>query len=90
MDDSYFGSSAAGKRGRGAANKSTVVIAVENRGTAPGYAAIEVVDSMHSSHIRDFAFRHIEDDQTIKTDKYPSYNVLDVAFYHHGEVVSHG
>ena len=31
MDDSYFGSSAAGKRGRGAANKSTVVVVVENR-----------------------------------------------------------
>ena len=71
MDDSYFGSSAAGKRGRGAANKSTVVIAVETSETAPGYAAMEVVDSMHSPHLRDFAFRHIEDDQTVKTDKYP-------------------
>lgn len=87
MDDSYFGPSAAGKRGRGAANKSTVVVAVENRGTAPGYAAMEVIDSMHSPHLRDFAFRHIEDDQTIKTDKYPSYNILDVAFYHFGDIV---
>ena len=48
-----------------AANKSTVVV-VENRGTAPGFAAMEVVDSMHSRYLRDFAFRHIEDDQTIK------------------------
>ncbi len=87
MDDSYFGPSAAGKRGRGAANKSTVVVAVENRGTAPGYAAMEVIDSMHSKNLRDFAFRYIEDDQTIKTDKYPSYNILDVAFYHFGDIV---
>ena len=32
-------------------------------------------------------FRYIEDDQTIKTDKYPSYNILDVAFYHFGDIV---
>ena len=36
MDDSYFGGAASGKRGRGAANKSIVLVAVENRGTAPG------------------------------------------------------
>lgn len=87
MDDSYFGGSASGKRGRGATNKSTVVVAVENRGSAAGYAAMEVVESMHSKHLKDFAFRHIEDDQTIKTDDYPSYNVLDEAFHHLGDIV---
>ena len=89
MDDSYFGGSASGKRGRGATNKSTVVVAVENRGYAAGYAAMEVVESMHSKHLKDFAFRHIEDDQTIKTDDYPSYNVLDEAFHHLGDIVKH-
>ena len=87
MDDSYFGGSAPGKRGRGAANKSKVIIAVENRGTAPGYAAMQVIGHIDSNHLEDFAFRNIEKDQTIKTDSYPPYNVLDVAFYHHGEVV---
>jgi len=43
MDDSYFGGSASGKRGRGATNKSTVVVAVENHGSAAGYAAMEVI-----------------------------------------------
>ena len=87
MDDSYFGGSASGKRGRGASNKSTVVIAVENRGTTSGYATMEVIESMHSNHLKDFAFRHIENDQTIKTDEYSSYNVLDVAFHHIGDIV---
>jgi len=87
MDDSYFGSSTSGKRGRGAANKSTVVVAVESRGTGPGFAAMEVVNSMHSKHIKDFALRVIEEEQTIHTDDYPSYNVLDVAFNHLGETV---
>ncbi len=87
MDDSYFGGSAPGKRGRGAANKSKVVIAVENRGTAPRYAAMQVVERIDSNHIEDFAFRNIKKDQTIKTDDYPTYNVLDVEFNHLGEVV---
>ena len=87
MDDSYFGGAASGKRGRGAANKSTVVVAVENHGTVPGYAAMEVVESMHSNHLKDFAFRHIEADQTIKTDDYPSYNVLYVVFHPLGDSI---
>lgn len=87
MDDSYFGGSASGKRGRGAANKSKVIVAVENRGTAPGYAAMQVVERIDSKNLEDFAFRKINEDQTIKTDDYPPYNVLDVDFYHLGEVV---
>ena len=87
MDDAYFGGSAPGKRGRGAANKSKVVVAVENRGTAPGYAAMQVVERIDSNHIEDFAFRHIMEGQTIKTDDYPPYNALDVEFNHLGEVV---
>jgi transposase-like protein len=87
MDDSYFGGSTSGKRGRGAANKSAVVVAVERHGSSAGYAAMEVVESMHSKHLKDFALRAIEEDQTIHTDDFPSYNVLDVAFDHLGETV---
>ena len=87
MDDSYFGGSTSGKRGRGAANKSAVVVAVERHGYSAGYAAMEVVESMHSKHLKDFALRAIEEDQTIHTDDYPSYNVLDVTFHHLGETV---
>ncbi len=87
MDDSYFGGSVSGKRGRGAANKSAVVVAVERHGSSAGYAAMEVVESMHSKHLKDFALRAIEEEQTIHTDDYPSYNVLDAAFDHLGETV---
>ncbi len=87
MDDSYFGGSAAGKRGRGAHNKSTVLVAVENRGTKAGVAAMVVVESMHSKHLKDFALRTIEEEQMIHTDDYPSYNTLDVAFHHLSETV---
>jgi len=87
MDDSYFGASTSGKRGRGAANKSTVVVAVERHESSAGYAAMEVVESMHSEHLEDFALRVIEEDQTIHTDDYPSYNVLNVTFHHLSETV---
>ena len=87
MDDSYFGGSTAGKRGRGAANKSAVVVAVERHGNSAGYAAMEVVESMHSKHLNDFAVRTIAEDQTIHTDNYPSYNVPDLSFQHLGETV---
>jgi transposase-like protein len=87
MDDSYFGGPTSGKRGRGAANKSTVVVAVERHGASAGYAAMAVVESMHSKHLKDFALRAIEEDQMIHTDDYPSYNVLDLAFHHIGETV---
>ena len=60
---------------------------MERHGYSAGYAAMEVVESMHSKYLKDFAFRAIEEKQTIHTDDYPSYNVLDKDFRHHGETV---
>jgi transposase-like protein len=87
MDDSYFGGAASGKRGRGATNKSTVLVAVENRGTAPRYAAMEVIQSMASNHLKEFVRRHIDDEHILKTDGYSSYASLDSLFHHQGETV---
>ena len=87
MDDSYFGASTSGKRGRGSSNKSKVVVAVENRGKHAGYATMQVVEHVDSKNIKDFAFRNIEIEQSIKTDAYPSYNILDGEFYHQSEIV---
>jgi len=87
MDDSFFGRKSAGKRGRGASNKSKVVVAVENRGKHAGYATMQVVDHIGSNNISEFVYRSIEPYQTIKTDAYPSYNVLDMAFDHQKEIV---
>ena len=78
MDDSFFGRKSAGKRGRGASNKSKVVVAVENRGKHTGYATMQVVDHIDSINLNAFVSKSIEPCQTIKTDAYPSYNVLDM------------
>ena len=87
MDDSYFGRKSAGKRGRGASNKSKVVVAVEDRGKHAGYATMQVVDHINSYNLNEFVYRSIEPYQTIKTDAYPSYNVLDMVFDHQKEIV---
>jgi transposase-like protein len=87
MDDSFFGRKSVGKRGRGASNKSKVVVAVENRGKHAGYATMQVIEHVDSNNLNDFVYRNIEPYQTIKTDAYPSYNVLKMAFDHQKEIV---
>ena len=67
----FFGGKSAGKRGRGASNKSKVVVAVENRGKHAGYATMQIVDHIDSNNINEFIHRSIEPYQTIKTDAYP-------------------
>jgi transposase-like protein len=76
MDDSYFGPSGRGKRGRGSKGKVPVVVAVENRGKKPGFAAMRVVDNLKSAHIAHFAQSKIKEQQTVRTDGYVSYYCL--------------
>lgn len=87
MDDSYFGGASKGKRGRGAGNKSPVIVAVEYRGSKPGFASMDVVDSMHAEELNDFAFRHFGENPILKTDGYSSYKVLDAAYEHLSDIV---
>jgi len=60
MDDSFFGGRLAGKRGRGASNKSKGVVAVENREKHAGYATMQVVDHIESDNLNGFIYRSIE------------------------------
>lgn len=76
MDDSYFGPSGRGQRGRGTKGKVPVVVAVENRGKKPGFAAMRVVDNLKSVHIAHFAKTKIKEQQTVRTDGYVSYYCL--------------
>lgn len=87
MDDAYFGSKSKGKRGRGASNKSKVIIAVENRGNYAGNVKMHVVDHIDFNNLNEFVGYNIEPHQTIKTDAYPSYNVLSKDYDHKKEIV---
>ena len=51
MDDSYFGASKPGKRGRGAAGKAKVVVAVQTLENNSGFAKMQQVRNMSGSAI---------------------------------------
>ena len=58
MDDSYFGGASKGKRGRGAGNKSPVIVAVEYRGSEN---PILKTDGYSSYKVLDATFKHLSD-----------------------------
>jgi transposase-like protein len=78
MDDSYFGfRNAAGKRGRGASEKTKVVVSVKvNENNKPVFASMAVVTKVDKTNISQVAHNKIESGSKVKTDGWPSYNVL--------------
>ena len=75
VDETFVGGPRPGRRGRGAANKSIVVIAVERRavGQGSGRCRIEVVESARAEHLRSFIVRNIEPGSTVVTDAHRGY-----------------
>ena len=88
MDDAYFGErNVTGKRGRGAGNKSVVIIAVGTRvykgKIKPGFLKMEVSENMKKERVKDFIKGNITNGSHIKTDKFKSYKWLaDDGFTH--------
>ena len=95
FDDAYVGGEQEGKRGRGAEGKAPIAVAVEERidkegDIKPGYAAMEVLDSVSGKEINRFAEKHIEPGSTIKTDGLGAYRELEHKGYHHKRTVTGG
>ena len=88
MDDAFFGGSAVGKRGRGADNKTQVIVSVENRGKKAGFAKMTVVETLDASTVETFAQRTARNGSTIRTDGYSSYRVLAKNYTHDGKTVA--
>jgi transposase-like protein len=88
MDDAFFGGSAAGKRGRGADNKTTVIVSVENRGKMAGFAKMTTVETLDSITVKTFAQKTARKGSTIRTDGYSSYRVLGKYYAHEGKTVA--
>lgn len=87
MDETFFGGAAAGKRGRGAGNKTQVIVAVENRGKSAGYAKMTVIESLDGKTVKTTAQKTAKEGATIRTDGYSSYRVLANRYQHEGKVV---
>jgi transposase-like protein len=82
MDDAFFGGPAKGKPGRGAKNKSKVIVMVETKGDHAGFIAMKRVPSMHWEYVHGAAEK-IAPRQEIHTDGLHAYSVLDQLGHDH-------
>ena len=82
LDESYFGGTRKGKRGRGAAGK-TAVFGILKRG---GKVYTKVVSDTKASTPMPIIARKIAPDSVVYTDCYRSYNALDVSDFYHERI----
>jgi transposase-like protein len=87
MDDTYFGSPKPGKRGRGAAGKTKVVVAVQNQEGKPGFATMRQVESVSGDEIQRRVRGLLEEEVVVRTDGWPAYGVLNSGQSRHEPVV---
>lgn len=83
LDDAFFGGAAKGRRGRGAANKTTVLVMVESRDEHAGFITMQTVESMEKSLVEKLVKKHIAPAQRIRTDAYKSYYGLTEMGHRH-------
>jgi len=74
FDDTLVGGKRSGKRGRGAAGKKPVLIAVETRDKGAGFVAMTAVDSVSKETVRDFLAFHLKPGQDVRSDALPALN----------------
>ncbi len=79
VDESYFGGTRKGKRGRGAAGKVPVFGLLKRNGCV--YVAI--IQNVSSATLIPIIRDKIRPDSIVYTDSFKSYDVLDVSEFHH-------
>ena len=77
MDDAYFGASKPGRRGRGAAGKAKVIVAVETAADTPGYAKMHQVPQLRAPQIHEIALEVLDEKVVVRTDGWRAYSVLN-------------
>ena len=82
LDESYFGGTRKGKRGRGAAGK-VIVFGILKR---EGKVYTKVIDDTKTDTLMPIICRKIVPDSVVYTDSYRSYNALDVSGFHHHRI----
>jgi len=90
MDETYVGGEKPGKRGRGAAGKILVVVAVQDKGKEGiGRIRMAVVPDASRETLSGFAKQTVASSSTIRTDDWSGYDTLQQAGYRHVVVPSH-
>jgi transposase-like protein len=86
FDDTYVGGKRPGKRGRGAAGKKPVLVAVETRGKKVGFMAMEAVETVSKKTVREFLRYRLKPGQTVRTDAFPALNSVKETQLHQKKV----
>jgi len=87
FDDAYVGGKRTGKRGRGAAGKKPILVAVEDEEDKAGFMAIEAVDVISKETVREFLQKNLKEGQTVRTDAFPALNPVSERHDHQKMVV---
>ena len=82
LDDAFVGGKRSGKRGRGAAGRTGIMVACEVPDGSPRFAAMEVVGTLNQDKVRDFAQRRLTQGQEIHTDALYILGVLSESHHH--------
>ena len=83
VDETFIGGERSGKRGRGAAGKTLVVIAAQAVGTKIGRIRLARVASASGNHLEAAVSQAVEPGSTVRTDGWGGYNGLNDLGYEH-------
>jgi transposase-like protein len=86
LDDAFIGGKRAGKRGRGAAGKTAILVACEHNDGKPGFVAMKAVKGITQDCVRTFAEQTISPGQTLHTDAFAALKVLTEEHHHVAKV----
>lgn len=86
LDDALVGGKRSGKRGRGAAGKTAILVACEHNNGKPGFVAMKAVTQVRQATVRQFAQEVLAPDQVVHTDALNALNVLAEEHHHIAKV----
>ena len=89
MDETFIGGERQGKKGRGSAGKSLVVIFVEIKDTRIGRIRLKRIKDASSASLNEAALSCIKEKSIIRTDGWNGYNLLESIGYQH-EIMRQG
>lgn len=82
IDDAYIGGKKPGKRGRGAAGKKPILVAVERKDEGSGFVAMKAVDTISKETVKEFLGYHVQKGNHIRTDAFPALNIIQKDHVH--------
>ena len=85
VDDAFIGGKQPGKRGRGAAGKTPILVAVEHRTKGAGFLAMKVIERVNHQQVQQFT-KCLQPTATVRSDAYPALNILAQHCEHHAQV----